>query len=69
MTEQEFKPGDIVKLKSGSLLMTVEEVEPDGTVIAVWNTGRGIKQHDFNPVTLVHANESVDKAKLYPKGC
>jgi uncharacterized protein YodC (DUF2158 family) len=31
-----FQPGDLVQLKSGGPIMTVERISPDGSVLAVW---------------------------------
>lgn len=36
MNDMEFKPGDLVRLKSGGPVMTVSIIETDGLVRCVW---------------------------------
>lgn len=36
MSGNTFKPGDIVRLKSGGMLMTVSVIKNDGSVGCVW---------------------------------
>lgn len=57
----EFKPGDLVQLKSGGPVMTVESVgkhnvTQEETVFCVWNETVGkrqeVRREHFSPVTL-----------------
>jgi uncharacterized protein YodC (DUF2158 family) len=36
MSERQFKPGDVVRLKSGSHLMTVSKFEPSNSYVGVY---------------------------------
>jgi uncharacterized protein YodC (DUF2158 family) len=52
----EFKPGDLVRLKSGGPVMTVDEVGEDNskkpTVYCVWQEGSKKFTNDYPPHTL-----------------
>ncbi len=53
----EFKPGDLVQLKSGGAVMTVDEIRPEGgkpTVYCVWQEGNRKFSDDFPAHTLIH---------------
>jgi uncharacterized protein YodC (DUF2158 family) len=52
-----FKPGDLVKLKSGGPVMTVERVEDEGGgrmfVFCTWFDQKNVRMKEhFNPETL-----------------
>lgn len=47
----EFKPGDVVQLKSGGETMTVEEVGDD-YVSCVWFNAKKIERDSFSPIVL-----------------
>ena len=49
--EQTFKPGDAVTLISGSVQMTVEDIQ-DGLAYCVWMSN-GSKKHEAFPVTTL----------------
>lgn len=51
MSDQ-FEVGDVVQLKSGSRLMTVEEIEEDNYVFCVWFEGNAVNRDRFPAVTL-----------------
>lgn len=52
MTEQ-FKPGDVVVLKSGGPSMTVESIEEDGGVSCCWFDEHGKEDTSvFSPAML-----------------
>ncbi len=53
----EFKPGDIVRLKSGGPAMTVESVGQDG-INCVWFDGKRRLAKPFVPQTLTAAEPS-----------
>ena len=63
----EFQPGDLVQLKSGSPLMTVEQVGKDyvdrDAVWCTWSERVGnknvIQRETFNPVVLEKAERSA----------
>lgn len=61
-----FKVGDVVKLKSGSPLMTVDEViiniqtkRPNGLIRCVWFEGTTRKWFDFRDELLVHYQDDI----------
>lgn len=43
--EAKFKPGDLVKLKSGSPVMTVHHTDSEGEVVLNWFDGQTPKSH------------------------
>jgi uncharacterized protein YodC (DUF2158 family) len=47
-----MKAGDLVRLKSGSPLMTVEAVEPSGVICTWFDEKKNLKQQRFLEVTL-----------------
>lgn len=47
-----FKPGDVVRLKSGGPKMTVAEIR-EGRVLCQWFTGDKREIAGFEPATLV----------------
>lgn len=54
----EFKPQDLVQLRSGGTVMTVEKVGRYGgemKVSAVWFDGTELRRAIFLPAVLVHA--------------
>jgi uncharacterized protein YodC (DUF2158 family) len=53
----EFKPGDIVRLKSGGPAMTVESMGDDG-INCVWFDGKRRQAKRFVPQTLTTAEPS-----------
>jgi uncharacterized protein YodC (DUF2158 family) len=51
----EFKPGDVVRLKSGGPAMTVDEIEKKGTAVSVfcfWFDGAQLEDGEFAPASL-----------------
>lgn len=68
-----FAPGDLVRLKSGGSLMTVESVGPglysqDDMVFCVWSElqkGRTeIMRDSFPPITLVKSEKPKPTSRL-----
>ena len=58
----DLSDGDLVKLKSGGLEMTVEKVE--GAIITcVWFVGVELKRESFNTSVLCKAATSEQKAQ------
>ena len=54
----DFKPGDIVRLKSGGPSMTVDEVEKKGNVTSIfcfWFDGAQLEDGEFAPASLALA--------------
>lgn len=49
---QSFKPGDVVRLKSGGPAMTVEQIASSGRVVCKWFEGKDLKIHLFVADTL-----------------
>lgn len=47
-----FKKGDLVELKSGGPVMTVNAAYPDGDVNTVWFSGKKMEQGMFSQETL-----------------
>jgi uncharacterized protein YodC (DUF2158 family) len=55
MTEQQFKVGDVVMLKSGGPTMTVGSIAPGGVIECLWFDKNNEQQHAaFSPATLEH---------------
>lgn len=57
MTNRQFKSGDVVQLRAGGCLMTVEEVldSVEDTIKCVWFDDDGDLQHSrFTPLSLRH---------------
>lgn len=58
MSDKNFKPGDLVMLKSGSPAMTVNEIIPDSNrdreddMCCVWFCGEEFKKCNFKPSAL-----------------
>jgi len=50
---EELKKGDIVKLKSGSLEMTVSEVDAYGGVAVVWFSENKLHREGLNKEVLI----------------
>ncbi len=70
---EEFAPGDVVQLKSGGPLMTVEQVGKDSmtnedSVWCVWFEKVGnrqeVKKEAFRPVTLANRNSPRPAAQI-----
>ncbi|MCK4819568.1 DUF2158 domain-containing protein [bacterium] len=58
---EELKVGDVVKLKSGGIKMTIEEiVVDDGDVSCVWFDGTQPQRGEFPAITLM----KVDSPKV-----
>lgn len=52
--EQEIKPGDIVRLKSGSLPMTVGDREnAEGHILCVWSRSDGNVSKEYLPYEVL----------------
>lgn len=52
----QFKPGDVVKLKSGGPIMTIQSVN-ENSAYCVWFDGTKIKERDFVlDVLVLHSN-------------
>jgi uncharacterized protein YodC (DUF2158 family) len=55
MDEEEFRVGDVVRLRSGGPLMTVNSTEEDSTVGTNWfNTGLELQWDAFSTNMLEH---------------
>lgn len=52
MSDQ-LKVGDLVKLKSGGVKMTIEEINDDGDVSCVWFDGTQPQRGAFPAITLM----------------
>jgi uncharacterized protein YodC (DUF2158 family) len=50
---EQFKPGDVVQLKSGGPKMTVRELEDQTGVVCVWFAGSKRETARFEASTLV----------------
>lgn len=56
MAEHEFKPGDLVQLKSGGPVMTYEdEGAMIGGALCVWFDGKELKRERFDYAALKRA--------------
>jgi len=70
-SNQEFKTGDLVELKSGGPVMTVNDIsEKTGEVYCVWFAGEYNKVHStyFLPDTLKLVDKSHKKGRVSYKG-
>jgi uncharacterized protein YodC (DUF2158 family) len=47
-----YKPGDIVKLKSGGPNMTVTHIHADGDLVCQWFAGSKLSRGAFNPGSI-----------------
>jgi uncharacterized protein YodC (DUF2158 family) len=47
----EFVAGDVVQLKSGGPMMTIEKIEEEN-VVCIWVTGDNIIRGTFNQIVL-----------------
>ncbi len=56
MSTNQFKPGDLVYLKSGGPAMTVEAVNEKGDIACHWFKGASRPTGLFNPVLLKQAD-------------
>lgn len=54
----EFKPGDIVQLKSGGPTMTVQEID-DGGVFCVWFDKNKQQSSYFAPILLKEHRNTI----------
>lgn len=54
---EEWKPGDLVVLKSGGPVMTINTVFGDGEVRCTWFNGKKHETADVNSATLRLAND------------
>ena len=52
MRNHKFKPGDIVRLKSGSPRMTVNEIHEDGKLGCIWFDISDLKEKSVAPHLL-----------------
>jgi uncharacterized protein YodC (DUF2158 family) len=52
MATKNFKPGDLVELKSGGPIMTVDAVFDGGDCRCVWFAGEKQQNHVFSGATL-----------------
>ena len=50
---EEFKKGDVVRLKSGGPRMTISSVEDDGRFFCLWFDGNDQKQKIFDGAVLM----------------
>jgi len=50
--EPKFKPGDLVRLKSGSPVMTVHHTDEVGEVVLNWFDGKRLQSHVVSEALL-----------------
>jgi uncharacterized protein YodC (DUF2158 family) len=55
----EFKQGDVVRLKSGSPDMTVEQIDAQGNVSCIWFQGSVVKKQSFAAGLLLKPNRGA----------
>lgn len=67
----EFKPGDLVRLKSGGPRMTIEQVGEQAMTEGVWcvwfeqvGNKQVVKRETFSPVVLEPASKPIHNAPL-----
>lgn len=53
--------GELVRLKSGGPVMTVEMIRPDGVIMVCWMVGKRLQRDGFLPEML----ESVETKEEY----
>jgi uncharacterized protein YodC (DUF2158 family) len=58
----EFKPGDVVQLRSGGPAMTVDEIDADGEVVCLWFASEEVRSATLKPVVLVPYTEEATQA-------
>lgn len=59
----EFKKGDVVRLKSSNVTMTVEEVKGNGLVECIWHDAQSVlHERSFYSETLEKAREDLSGA-------
>lgn len=63
MTSAEFKPGDVVHLKSGSVNMTISRIEGDD-VHVTWMDGSKLNHDVFNKVMLMPAPKIAHRGPI-----
>jgi uncharacterized protein YodC (DUF2158 family) len=51
-----LKAGEVVRLRSGGPMMVVEEVDGEGRIICVWNTGMSFQREGFRGELLRRAS-------------
>lgn len=56
--KHDFKPGDLVRLKSGGPLMTYEGEHDWAGLLCVWFEGAKRQREGFEPQTLMRADPS-----------
>ena len=55
-SSQEFKIGDVVKLKSGGPTMTVNNIEENGEIYCQWFAGKKLEEGQFSSDSLIRAS-------------
>lgn len=61
MADEQFKPGDVVQLKSGGPLMTIAHYASDFEQFwCEWFDGKKEKGHHFSPAVLKKVSEDDD---------
>jgi uncharacterized protein YodC (DUF2158 family) len=56
----QFKPGDVVQLKSGGPKMTVKNISSNGEIVALWFAGAKQESGSFPPETLLKVDDSEE---------
>ncbi|MFO8027350.1 MAG: DUF2158 domain-containing protein [Opitutales bacterium] len=62
---KQFKVGDVVELKSGSVKMTIEEITDDLGVSCVWYDGTQPQRDAFPESTLMKADSPKARIKAF----
>ena len=65
MPSEEFKAGDVVRLKSGGPKMTVVEVRNDGWISCLWFEGSTVYEYNFRLFVLTKVSESNKTPMIY----
>jgi len=63
----EFKPGDVVRLKSGGPAMTVDEIEKKGTALSIfcfWFDGAQLEDGEFAPASLAPTEPATPEVSV-----